>query len=69
MRIMVTGAAGFIGSHFLHDLLDGRYPDLPATEVVAVDKLTYAGDHRLFTGWVDPRIRFAEIDICDPSVD
>ncbi|HJE57221.1 MAG TPA: dTDP-glucose 4,6-dehydratase [Nocardiopsis listeri] len=69
MRIMVTGGAGFIGSHFLHNLLDGRYPDLPATEVVVVDKLTYAGDHRLFTGRVDPRIRFAEIDICDPTVD
>ena len=39
-RLLVTGAAGFIGSNFVHYWL-GRYP---GTRVVALDALTYAGN-------------------------
>lgn len=39
-RLMVTGAAGFIGANFVHHWL-GRHP---GTRVVAVDALTYAGN-------------------------
>ncbi|HEX6951924.1 MAG TPA: dTDP-glucose 4,6-dehydratase [Gaiellaceae bacterium] len=42
MRLLVTGAAGFIGSNFVHHWL-GRHPD---SRVVALDLLTYAGDRR-----------------------
>ncbi len=38
MRILVTGGAGFIGSHFAERLLAG------GDEVVVLDKLTYAGN-------------------------
>jgi len=38
-RILVTGGAGFIGSHFV-DYVTERYDD----QVVVIDKLTYAGD-------------------------
>ena len=37
---MVTGAAGFIGSNFVHYIAD-KYDDY---EIVVLDKLTYAGD-------------------------
>ncbi|QBI54885.1 dTDP-glucose 4,6-dehydratase [Streptomonospora litoralis] len=68
MRIMVTGGAGFIGSHFLLDLLDGSYPGLTPTEVVVLDKLTYAGDRRVLDGMRDARLSFVRADICDRPV-
>jgi dTDP-glucose 4,6-dehydratase len=39
MRILVTGAAGFIGSNFVRDRLERH----PGDHVVALDLLTYAG--------------------------
>src|SRR5207244_6438610 len=44
--ILVTGAAGFIGSNFVRWWLE-RHPD---DHVVALDKLTYAGDPRNLDG-------------------
>ena len=38
MRVLVTGGAGFIGSHFAERLLAA------GEEVVVLDKLTYAGN-------------------------
>jgi dTDP-glucose 4,6-dehydratase len=57
-RILVTGAAGFIGSNFARWWLD-RHPD---DHVVALDKLTYAGDPQNLDGL---GIRLAVADICD----
>ena len=56
--ILVTGAAGFIGSNFVRWWL-GRHPD---DHVVALDKLTYAGDPRNLDGL---GVRLAVCDICD----
>ena len=39
-NILVTGGAGFIGSNFVHLMLD-KYDDI---QVVVYDKLTYAGN-------------------------
>lgn len=65
MKICVTGGAGFIGSNFVHHLLD-TYPDY---RVVVVDKLTYAGNLRnLERALADPRLSFLRLDVCDPAV-
>ncbi|HET7648363.1 MAG TPA: dTDP-glucose 4,6-dehydratase [Gaiellaceae bacterium] len=58
MRLLVTGAAGFIGSNFVHWWLR-RHPD---DHVVALDLLTYAGDRRNLDGLDVP---FVEGDIGD----
>src|SRR6185312_15614574 len=42
MRLLVTGAAGFIGSNFVRGWSERR----PEDHVVALDLLTYAGDRR-----------------------
>ena len=44
MRILVTGGAGFIGSHYVRTLLAGGYPGFEQAAVTVLDKLTYAGN-------------------------
>lgn len=62
MKIMVTGGAGFIGSNFIHYLLE-KYDDV---EVVNYDKLTYAGNlDNLKDIESDKRYCFVKGDICD----
>jgi len=62
MKIMVTGGAGFIGSNFIHYLLE-KYDDI---EVVNYDKLTYAGNlDNLKDIESDKRYCFVKGDICD----
>ncbi|WP_102936559.1 dTDP-glucose 4,6-dehydratase [Streptomyces malaysiensis] len=66
MRIVVTGGAGFIGSHFVRQTLTGAYPAWADAQVVVVDKLTYAGSEANLAEVVDsPRLRFVRGDICD----
>jgi dTDP-glucose 4,6-dehydratase len=57
-RLLVTGAAGFIGSNFVR-YWSGRHPD---DHVVALDLLTYAGDRRNLEGLP---VRLVEGDIGD----
>ena len=62
MRILITGAAGFIGSNYVRYVL-ARYPD---ARVVALDKLTYAGNPANLAACAgDPRYRFVRADVCD----
>jgi dTDP-glucose 4,6-dehydratase len=60
MRLLVTGAAGFIGSNFVHYWVE-RHPD---DEVVALDLLTYAGNKANLRD-VAEQIDFVEGDIAD----
>ena len=53
MRLLVTGAAGFIGSTFLRVVLEER----PDDELVVLDKLTYAGRRENLAG-INDRIEF-----------
>ncbi|OLT48249.1 dTDP-glucose 4,6-dehydratase [Saccharomonospora sp. CUA-673] len=69
MRVLVTGGAGFIGSHFVRQTLGGAYPALADAEVVVLDKLTYAGNKANLDPVADsPRLRFVHGDICDAGV-
>jgi UDP-glucose 4-epimerase len=52
VKILVTGGAGFIGSHVVDTFLGAGH------EVAVVDNLT-TGDAR----WINPRARFHEIDL------
>ena len=60
-RMMVTGAAGFIGSNFVKFQLD-RYPDL---QIVSFDKLTYAGNLDNLKDLDDARHTFVQGDVAD----
>jgi dTDP-glucose 4,6-dehydratase len=67
MRILVTGGAGFIGSHYVRTLLSGGYPGCENASVTVLDKLTYAGN----LANLDPvagRFAFVRGDICDPAL-
>ncbi|MBB2911621.1 dTDP-glucose 4,6-dehydratase [Streptosporangium becharense] len=44
MRILVTGGAGFIGSHYVRSLLLGSLPGYEDVRLTVLDKLTYAGN-------------------------
>ncbi len=60
--LLITGGAGFIGSNFVHHVLE-KYSDV---DVVVLDKLTYAGNlDNLRDVADDQRYSFVHGDICD----
>ena len=61
-NIIVTGGAGFIGSHVVR-LLVNKYPDY---HIINLDKLTYAGNLANLKDIEDkPNYTFVKADICD----
>jgi dTDP-glucose 4,6-dehydratase len=66
MRILVTGGAGFIGSHYVRTLLGDGYPGYAGASVTVLDKLTYSGNlANLAPVTGNPRLTFVKGDICD----
>ncbi|MFC9608989.1 dTDP-glucose 4,6-dehydratase [Streptomyces niveus] len=67
MRILVTGAAGFIGSNFVRNLLADNYAGWQGARVTVLDKLTYAGNRDNLPA-THPRLEFVRGDICDAGL-
>ncbi len=65
MNWIVTGGCGFIGSNFIHYILE-KYED---ANIINIDKLTYAGNiENLRDLEGNPRYKFVEGDIADYSL-
>ncbi|CAH0121699.1 dTDP-glucose 4,6-dehydratase 2 [Paenibacillus sp. CECT 9249] len=65
MKLLVTGGAGFIGSNFVHYMLN-KYPDY---EIINFDALTYAGNLENLASVQDhPKYKFVKGDIADAKV-
>src|SRR5580700_4275926 len=62
--ILVTGAAGFIGSNFVRLLVQQRAD----AKIIALDKLTYCGNLANLQGVLSDRVVFVRGDICDPDL-
>lgn len=60
-NIIVTGGAGFIGSNFVHWVVDNQ----PDVHVTVLDALTYAGNLDNLAGIPADRMEFVHGDICD----
>jgi dTDP-glucose 4,6-dehydratase len=66
VRLLVTGAAGFIGSHYVRSLLARDRPHARDVRVTALDKLTYAGNLANLEPVSDhPHFTFVRGDVCD----
>ena len=64
-RLLVAGAAGFIGSNFVRHLRRTR----PEVEITVLDKLTYAGNLANLAEFEGrPGYRFVHGDICDADL-
>ncbi|NGO67562.1 dTDP-glucose 4,6-dehydratase [Streptomyces boncukensis] len=64
MRLLATGAAGFIGSHYVRSLLAGAYGADRPSAVTVLDKLTYAGNRENLPDG-DERLTVIRGDVCD----
>jgi dTDP-glucose 4,6-dehydratase len=63
-KIIVTGGAGFIGSNFVHWVVDNK----PDVHVVVLDALTYAGNLDNLAGIPEDRMTFVHGNICDSEL-
>jgi len=66
MKLLVTGGAGFIGSHYVRRVLGDAWGGPTPSSVVVLDKLSYAGNRaNLASVEDDDRLRFVHGDILD----
>jgi dTDP-glucose 4,6-dehydratase len=65
VKLLITGGAGFIGSNFVHYMLN-HYPDY---QLINVDALTYAGNLENLKSIEDhPNYTFVKANIADQAV-
>ena len=63
-NIIVTGGCGFIGSNFVHYVVNNH----PEVHVTVLDKLTYAGNRENIAGLPADRVELVVGDICDSAL-
>ena len=63
-NIIVTGGCGFIGSNFVHHVVNNH----PGVHVTVLDKLTYAGNPENIAGLPADRVELVVGDICDAEL-
>ena len=63
-NIVVTGGCGFIGSNFVHYVVNNH----PEVHVTVLDKLTYAGNKDNIAGLPEDRVELVVGDICDKEL-
>ncbi|WHS05716.1 dTDP-glucose 4,6-dehydratase [Ligilactobacillus salivarius] len=63
-NIIVTGGAGFIGSNFVHYVVNNH----PEVHVTVLDKLTYAGNKENLAGLPEDCVKLVVGDICDKEL-
>lgn len=63
-NIIVTGGAGFIGSNFVHYVVNNH----PEVHVTVLDKLTYAGNKENLAGLPEDHVELVVGDICDKEL-
>jgi dTDP-glucose 4,6-dehydratase len=69
MNLLVTGGAGFLGSHFVRSLLADRLPGLQGARVTVIDKLSYAGSFaNLGAVAHEKRLDFIPGDVADAAL-
>jgi dTDP-glucose 4,6-dehydratase len=69
MRLLVTGGAGFIGSHYVRTVLGDAWGGPRPDSVVVLDKFTYAGNpENLAAVLHDGRLEVIEGDILDRAL-
>ena len=62
LRVLLTGGAGFIGSHFFSLLVNRKYVE----KITVIDKMTYAANLKnIENNLNDSRVEFIQGDICD----
>lgn len=65
MRLLITGGAGFIGSHFIRHILK----EYPQYKIVNFDKLTYCGNlNNTLDFRKNKNYRFIKGDICNKAL-
>ena len=68
LNILVTGGAGFIGSTFVRNLIDGKLQS-EFSKIFILDNLSFAGNIENLTGCInDPKVEFIKGDIRDSKV-
>ncbi|HFU5436307.1 TPA: dTDP-glucose 4,6-dehydratase, partial [Enterococcus faecium] len=63
-NIIVTGGAGFIGSNFVHYVVNNH----PEVHVTVLDKLTYAGNKENLAGLPSDRVELVVGDVADAEL-
>ena len=63
-NILVTGGCGFIGSNFVHYVVNTH----PAVHITVLDALTYAGNIENIKGLPEDRVTFMHGNICDADL-